>query len=470
MNQKPVQPKSKASKIDFNQILPAETLDRTRITEKMVISAVLNHQHPDSDQLKFCLDAGLGPEDFSSPGLALIYETMISAYLDSSHEDFLLEVLKDAHYQNHQNQNYLNQIFDEGSSIRNETLKHHVKVLKMLSFERQEIFLIAQIISCLQHGDSYDCVYLELEKLRKEKSEYGKDEKNQFGQGLSLWWKDFESKKINGYSNGKEIKSHLPSLEEKTQGFRRAEVSVLAGSPGSGKSALALNLILAAVNGSKAKTTLISLEMTLDEIMARVVVQMTDRVPLKFILDPTRLQSNKWQGNENELNRLNKEIQKAKDWTNKLLEEGVFDATALNSFHPDVVEKSVEKAARQGSDFIVLDHIHRILFPSKEGIYTEQMTNFMVTLTEISKSYGCNILVLSQLNRESSKESRKPRLTDLRGSGGIEENASLAMFLSRELDSTEADLSILKARSGRSGWNIPMVFNSERLTFAEDIY
>ena len=169
MNQKPVQPKSKASKIDFNQILPAQTLDRTRITEKMVISAVLNHQHPDSDQLKFCLDAGLGPEDFSSPGLALIYETMINAYLDSSHEDFLLEVLKDAHYQNHQNQNYLNQIFDEGSSIRNETLKHHVKVLKMLSFERQEIFLIAQIISCLQHGDSYDCVYLELEKLRKEK-------------------------------------------------------------------------------------------------------------------------------------------------------------------------------------------------------------------------------------------------------------------------------------------------------------
>ena len=121
-------------------------------------------------------------------------------------------------------------------------------------------------------------------------------------------------KKINGYSNGKEIKSHLPSLEEKTQGFRRAEVSVLAGSPGSGKSALALNLILAAVNGSKAKTTLISLEMTLDEIMARVVVQMTDRVPLKFILDPTRLQSNKWQGNEDELNRLNKEIQKAKDY------------------------------------------------------------------------------------------------------------------------------------------------------------
>ena len=44
------------------------------------------------------------------------------------------------------------------------------------------------------------------------------------------------------------------------------------------------------------------------------------------------------------------------------------------------------------------------------------------------------------------------------------------MFLLRELDSTEATLSILKARSGRSGWMIPMIFNPERLTFFEDQY
>ena len=91
----------------------------------------------------------------------------------------------------------------------------------------------------------------------------------------------------------------------------------------------------------------------------------------------------------------------------------------------------------------------------------------MVSLTEIAKSYSCRILALSQLNRESSREGRKPRLTDLKGSGGIEENASLAMFISRELYSKEAILSILKARSGRSGWSIPMVFNPKQLTFAE---
>ena len=57
-----------------------------------------------------------------------------------------------------------------------------------------------------------------------------------------------------------DIKSHLPSLDHNTQGFRKAEVAVLAGSPGSGKSAFALNQILTAINGSKVKTSLINNE------------------------------------------------------------------------------------------------------------------------------------------------------------------------------------------------------------------
>ena len=105
--------------------------------------------------------------------------------------------------------------------------------------------------------------------------------------------------------------------------------------------------------------------------MARLVVQMTEDVPLKYILDPTKLQPSKWYGPKDELNRLNKEIQKAKKWTEQLKEEEVFDACALNSFHPEVVQKAVETAAKKNSDFIVLDHIHRILFDSKEGVYTE---------------------------------------------------------------------------------------------------
>ena len=91
----------------------------------------------------------------------------------------------------------------------------------------------------------------------------------------------------------------------------------------------------------------------------------------------------------------------------------------------------------------------------------------MITLTELAKSQRCHILALSQLNREATREGRKPRLIDLKGSGDIEENASLVLMLNRNLETKEATLNIAKARSGQAGQTIPLFFNPDRLVFVE---
>ena len=458
--------KSKELILDFKSILPAETLDRTRQTESMVIAAILNHQQPDSDQLGIVKKAGVMPEDFSAPGLAKIYETMLRA---QANDDFLTEVLRDAHYQDPENKNYLFKIFDEGSSIRNNSLWHHARALKLLSFERQEITAVTKIGATLQQGEVADQEYKNLDSVKRMKSDYLRGDPD-FSIGLNDWWNAIAQKSADGYVDQKTIKSHLPSLDEQTQGFQRSEVSVLAGSPGSGKSALCLNFLLSAVNGSKVRTCLVSLEMSLNEILARLVNQISDRVPLRVILDPVRLQPKHWKHDPQELSRIKTELQKARKWTNRARDENVFNAVALDSFHPDVVLRSIESAARDGSEFIILDHVHRVQFNPKAGSFSEQMTNFMISMTEISKSQRCHIQVLSQLNRDSAREGRKPRLTDLKGSGGLEENTSLALFLVRDLDSNEASLNVQKARSGKSGWSIPLVFNPERLSFGETYF
>ena len=59
----------------------------------MVIASILNHQQPDSDQLKICLDNELGAEDFSVPSLAMVYESMVNAYSEPREEDFLVTIL-----------------------------------------------------------------------------------------------------------------------------------------------------------------------------------------------------------------------------------------------------------------------------------------------------------------------------------------------------------------------------------------
>ena len=165
----------------------------------MVIASILNHQQPDSDQLKICLDNELGAEDFSVPSLAMVYESMVNAYSEPREEDFLVTILKDAHYQTEQNKNYLFQLFDEGSSIRNESLKYHARVLKKLSFERQQFFLIGQMGACLQKGESYEELLEDLEKLESDISEYENDEKNIFGHGIEEWWQSFDKKRGDGY-------------------------------------------------------------------------------------------------------------------------------------------------------------------------------------------------------------------------------------------------------------------------------
>jgi replicative DNA helicase len=132
----------------------------------------------------------------------------------------------------------------------------------------------------------------ELHKLREERDEYKKGEPEAFGNGIRDWWQKLNTKADDGYVEESSIPCPLPSISRETQGFRRCEVSVLAGSPGSGKSALAMNFLLHVIRNTTLKTALISLEMNLDEINARLVNQMVD-VPLKYLIDPTLLQEKK---------------------------------------------------------------------------------------------------------------------------------------------------------------------------------
>ena len=79
------------------------------------------------------------------------------------------------------------------------------------------------------------------------------------------------------------------------------------------------------------------------------------------------------------------------------------------------------------------------------------------------------VLVLSQLNRSSEKENRVPRLSDLRESGSIEQDADVVLMLARPKDADEtyqvaadsADLIVAKQRNGPVG--------ELKLTFKRDI-
>jgi replicative DNA helicase len=85
-------------------------------------------------------------------------------------------------------------------------------------------------------------------------------------------------------------------------------------------------------------------------------------------------------------------------------------------------------------------------------------------------------LALSQLSRESDKDNRAPRLSDLRESGSLEQDADVVLLLHRPRNddgrtrSNAADLFLAKNRSGEQDKIIPLTFRPELVSFTERAY
>jgi replicative DNA helicase len=102
---------------------------------------------------------------------------------------------------------------------------------------------------------------------------------------------------------------------------------------------------------------------------------------------------------------------------------------------------------------LVVDYLHLMLGSRRENRNVSEISN---TLKALAKEVWLPLLALSQLNRDCEKDAnRTPRLSDLRDSGSIEQDADVVMFLHPSGDSESEplpmDLLIRKHRSGSVG-------------------
>ena len=105
---------------------------------------------------------------------------------------------------------------------------------------------------------------------------------------------------------------------------------------------------------------------------------------------------------------------------------------------------------KHGCKLLILDYLQ--LMQTKAESRVQEVTQISCALKSIAKELRVPVLVLSQLNRSvESRDSGVPRLSDLRDSGAVEQDADLVMFLSRDTDATMTRLDIAKHRSGPTG-------------------
>jgi len=247
-------------------------------------------------------------------------------------------------------------------------------------------------------------------------------------------------------------------FDKLTNGLQPGEMIVIAARPSMGKTALAMNIVEhAAVHAGKA-VAVYSLEMSAEQLVLRMLCSMA-RVDLQKIR----------QGFMSKV-----DVSNMVAATNKLSETRLFidDTPSISILELQANARRLK--AKEGLDLIVIDYLQLMRSTSRRGQENRQVEVGEISsgVKALAKELKIPILVLAQLNRNpdsrAGETKGRPRLSDLRESGAIEQDADLvgllwraAYYAADEDDRKElegkAELEIAKHRNGPVG-QIPLTF------------
>lgn len=252
-----------------------------------------------------------------------------------------------------------------------------------------------------------------------------------------------------GFSTG------LKALDATTQGLRRGDLSVIGGRPSMGKSILAENI--ARHNAKKGLAVRIqSYEMGAKDLAIRGCAADKE-------VDYGNARRGRMTAGEVDL--LNDYINELSGWNLSV------DSESLN-IDELVAECRIQKQ-QHGLDLLVVDHIH--LMPLQDARNeVRELDEITAKLKRLAIELDIHVIAVAQLNRGKEKAlETRPTMSDIRGSGGIEQNANIVIFPYRPAyyDNTEnptkAELILAKNRDGMRG-TLHIGFRGEYQKFTND--
>jgi replicative DNA helicase len=218
----------------------------------------------------------------------------------------------------------------------------------------------------------------------------------------------------------------ISDLDTITGGLQPGWMLVLAGRPGSGKTATATSMALGyASNG--VGTLLISLEMSALELGQRVAADAAHLMGNKVLHHNIR---------DGKLDKLERDyVHMAADMVEKL-PLMLVDAPAMAiSRVGATVRRAKRKMAAQGRtlQLVIVDYLQLIQGDRRTDNRVQEVSEVSRGLKALAKQEGVCIVALAQLSRNvESREDKRPMLADLRDSGQIEQDADVVIFLYRE--------------------------------------
>lgn len=241
------------------------------------------------------------------------------------------------------------------------------------------------------------------------------------------------------------LASGLAELDDLTAGFQPGDLIVLAGRPSMGKTALSLNIARHVAVALSKNVCVFSLEMINDQLVTRFISDLSginnERLRTGRLYDPD------WAGFTTALG--------------KLSDVGIYmdDGAGMTVNDLKARARRLHRQLPDGLHLIVIDYLQLIATPGGSNNRANEIAEVTRELKSLAKELKLPVIVLSQLNRGvENRPDKRPVMSDLRESGGIEQDADVIMFVYRDEyyhpDSQykgEAEVIISKQRNGPLG-------------------
>src|SRR3989338_425851 len=230
--------------------------------------------------------------------------------------------------------------------------------------------------------------------------------------------------RLDKLHNSKDVLRGVPTgfkdLDSKLSGLQKSDLIILAARPSMGKTSLALDIARQAAVNHKVPVGIFSLEMSSQQLVDRMLSSASS-------VDSWKLRAGKGLSLENDFSR----IRTAMD---SLSQAPIYidDQPGNNILKMRSVARRLK--SEKGLGLLIVDFL-RLMVPTNarhNDNLVQQVTEISRSLKHLARELDVPVLALSQLSRAVESRGGKPRLSDLRDSGSIEQDADVVMFIHRE--------------------------------------
>jgi replicative DNA helicase len=254
------------------------------------------------------------------------------------------------------------------------------------------------------------------------------------------------------------VPTGLAQLDALLGGLQPSDLIILAARPSVGKTSLALNIAQHAAIREKKKVGVFSLEMSKEQLALRLLSAESGINPRP--LQTGFVDETDW----SKIARVMNDMATASMW--------IDDSPVLSVMELRTKARRLE-AEQHGLDLVIVDYLQlmQASTPNKDANRVQEVSEISRGLKQLARELKVPVLALSQLSRGvEQRGSAEPRLSDLRESGSIEQDADVVIFLYREGEqNTEAEVDLVKAkvakhRNGPIG-EVPLQFRKANTRF-----